>query len=214
MLSLLSLSKMEMEQMTPKILGKKLWKIVRIAVYVVKKGMSKRKLLLLDLQLALNITLKRGKHAGKALTDLIDQHLNLQAALTCRSDTSVAIVGPQQYYEFSCRNTPQAGAALFGKSKKHRRRNSRGYSSADDAEGSDGFRRALEIWNGGPAGDALSSPLVPEPVRQLRVTDSPFSESDESSGVQVDVDAEEFIKKFYSNLSEETMAAATSIESP
>ncbi|VFQ68085.1 unnamed protein product [Cuscuta campestris] len=177
--------------------------------------MSKRNKLMLDLKVALTLTLKRGKHAGKALAHLVHHHhRHLGAALTCRSDDSVQVIRPQ-YYEFSCSNTPRG--SMFNKLMGHHRGHYSlvGRTHEDEVEDyntNNVLRRALEIMNeGGP----VTSPLVAAPVRQLRVTDSPFlmDSPENSDDHEVDVEAEEFIKKFYRDLSEEKEFAAT-LDSP
>lgn len=51
---------------------------------------------------------------------------------------------------------------------------------------------------------------TPAHVRQLRITDSPFPLRDDVDGGQVDLDAEEFIKKFYEQLrTQQSLATAT-----
>nr|GMD41188.1 uncharacterized protein LOC109193649 [Ipomoea batatas]GME16198.1 uncharacterized protein LOC109193649 [Ipomoea batatas] len=201
---------MEIEQITPQIVGKKLWNIVRIVFYMVRKGMSKSKLIQLDLQLML----KRGKlAAGKALSNLMLHHHHYSAALTtCRSSHSVRVFtahAPPHHYEFSCSNSPAAN-----KRRNHRRENK------IDAEV---YQRVFEMLNDRPEAVDGSSPLTGLPgfgrtpnVRQLRVTDSPFplKDSEAEMNSQVDMEAEEFIKRFYRQLNQQSKKAALESPSP
>lgn len=217
---------MEMEQNTPQIVGKKLWNIVRIVLYMVRNGMS-RSNLMLDLQIALQIMLKRWKLAGKAITDLMLHHGNgggshnsVAARLTCRSDDAVvsSFVRPLEY-EFSCSNSP---AAASSKRRKRSQRKNR-HEWADGRMVS--FQKALEILDNSGHGMAAvpeASPEVALPgfgrsprVRRLRVTDSPFPLKENSEGSsQIDKDAEEFINKFYRDLKKQRRTAALEPPSP
>nr|XP_043635938.1 uncharacterized protein LOC122607084 [Erigeron canadensis] len=77
-----------MEQNLP-IITKKVWRLVRVMFFMLKKGIAKRKFLL-----DLNTMMKRGKITGKASTI------------------------PREY-EFSCRDTPPYPLSLFSTNKKH-----------------------------------------------------------------------------------------------
>ncbi|XP_019200051.1 PREDICTED: uncharacterized protein LOC109193649 [Ipomoea nil] len=203
---------MEIEQITPQIVGKKLWNIVRIVFYMVRKGVSKSKLIHLNLQLALQLMLKRGKlAAGKALSH------HYSALITCRSHHSVRVFtghAPHDY-EFSCSNTP---AALFHHHASKRSRNHRRENKID----ADVFQRVFEMLNDRPEAAVDGSPFTALPgfgrtptVRQLRVTDSPFPLKDsEEINSQVDMDAEEFIRKFYTQLNLQSKKAALESPSP
>ncbi|XP_019190343.1 PREDICTED: uncharacterized protein LOC109184761 [Ipomoea nil] len=189
-----------MEQKTPQIVAKKLWNISR----------SK---LMLDLQIALQIMLKRGnKLARKAISDLImlhhgGAHTSVAARLSCRSNDAAAVsfVGPHEY-EFSCSSSP--AAALFPSSShyagsKRRNRNRR----RDDVVS---FQKVLESLDNEiiAAAEAAPSPLVALPVRQFPLKDS------SEGGSEIDKDAEEFIKKFYRDLKKQRRIAALEPPSP
>ncbi|XP_021723569.1 uncharacterized protein LOC110690955 [Chenopodium quinoa] len=219
---------MEIEPSNKKIIGKKLWSILRIVLMMVKKGISKSKLIL-----DLNLLFKRGNElAGKAINGLIIHH----NSLICKpNNPNYHFTSPNKGYEFSCSNTPESGPFQLmmmanqkrSKSKHdHRRHN---YQLEDPATMA-AVQRVLEMLNTheGPTASPLGmgmgmgmgiggqgqnvalpgfgyekSPLV----RQLRVTDSPFplkdgkgNKEEEEEDVKVNKAADEFIKKFYKNL--------------
>ncbi|CAI9782548.1 unnamed protein product [Fraxinus pennsylvanica] len=192
---------MEVEPISPPLIAKKLWNIVRIMFHMMRKGISKSKLIL-----DLHMLLKRGKIAiGNLL--LHHHHLDYYAALTCRSNNvNMSFVTPREY-EFSCSNTP----VYHSKSKNRRWRHH------NRVEETNVVQRVFDMLNHYDAAEL--SPLtlpgfgVSPMVRQLRVTDSPFPLKDtEDNNHQVDKDAEEFIKKFYKDLKKEKRIA--SLESP
>lgn len=212
---------MEIEPSAPQIAGKKLWNIVRIMLYMLRKGMLKSKLIL-DIQIPFQDMLKRGKIAGKAISNLMlhPPHCS-SSSFTCISnnnnDVAMSFITRREY-EFSCSNSPKF-PLYFANNK--RRRNRKGEI--------DVVQKVFEILNttstsheaGGTTSIALASPLAllgfgksPNNVRKLRVTDSPFpiKDSEENYNSQVDKDAEEFIQKFYKDLKQQRKIA--SLESP
>ncbi|KAL8091041.1 hypothetical protein AgCh_040222 [Apium graveolens] len=180
---------MEVEQ-SSNVIAKRVWKIVKIVLYMLKKSITKSKLLV-DLQ----VMMKRGKLASKAIGNLM--LYNHYAAFTCRSNTDLSFISPQEY-EFSCSNTPFY-ASYFAKRKSHHHHN-----SIDDINLA---RKVFEMLNNHERPEA--SPLVALPgfgqtpmVRQLRITDSPYPLKEEDDP-QVDKAAEDFIKKFYKDLKQQ-----------
>ncbi|XP_052185362.1 classical arabinogalactan protein 5-like [Diospyros lotus] len=78
---------MEVEP-SPQEIAKKLWSIARVVFFMLRKGVSKSKLMV-----DLYMLLKRGKLAGKALGNLMLHHH--YAAMTCRSnDVHLSFVSP------------------------------------------------------------------------------------------------------------------------
>ncbi|KAM3383179.1 hypothetical protein P3S68_008754 [Capsicum galapagoense] len=219
----MSKNNMEIESNASQIGAKKLWKIVRIVFYMLRKGMSKSKLIL-DMQIAFQDMLKRGKIAGKAISDLmLHPPQYTTSSFTCKSNHNDVIAMSsyitRREYEFSCSNSP-----VFPTYNKRRR--NRTYKSDEIAV----VQKVFDILNttsttydaAGTTTIASSySPLAllgfgksPNNVRKLRVTDSPFplKDSEENYNSQVDKDAEEFIKKFYKELKQQKKIA--SLESP
>ncbi|CAN4096320.1 unnamed protein product [Withania somnifera] len=205
---------MKIESSAPQITAKKLWNIVRIVLYMLRKGMSKSKLIL-DIQIAFQDMLKRGKIASKMLSNLMlhPPHYS-SSSFTCKShnDVTMSFITRREY-EFSCSNSP-VFPQYFANNK--RRRNRTTYKSHEIAV----VQKVFEILNTttstnyDAAGTTAiaASPLAlpgfgksPNNVRKLRVTDSPFplKDSDENYNSQVDKDAEEFINKFYKALKQQ-----------
>nr|GMC51866.1 uncharacterized protein LOC109190787 isoform X4 [Ipomoea batatas] len=85
------------------VIAKKFWSIVRAALFMLKQGICKRKLML-----DLNLMLKRGKIAGKAAIHGLmfhrggNHHLSVFAAAAANRRSS----DPPNEYEFSCSNSP------------------------------------------------------------------------------------------------------------
>ncbi|KAK7314419.1 hypothetical protein VNO77_32942 [Canavalia gladiata] len=175
---------MEIERCKP-VTAKKLWNIVRIVFLMLRKGIAKSKVVE-----EFHLLLKRGKlAAGKAIANTLTLHNR------SRND----VVYPRDY-EFSCSNSP--AFPFHAIKRKHRQHN------YDDVFA---VQKVLEMLN-----KVEASPLVgfgKSPVgKQLRITDSPFPLKDEEGDSQVDLAAEEFIKRFYRDLNLQQNLAA--IDSP
>ncbi|KAL0441489.1 UNVERIFIED_CONTAM: hypothetical protein Sradi_0087800 [Sesamum radiatum] len=92
-----------MEQNLP-VIAKKFWHIVKVVYFMLRKGISKAKLLA-----DLNIAMKRGKIAGKsAMHNLMFHHAAATAASSSNvdADPQLAYPVPVNEYEFSCSNSP------------------------------------------------------------------------------------------------------------
>ncbi|KAK9048556.1 hypothetical protein SSX86_032480 [Deinandra increscens subsp. villosa] len=179
-----------MEQNLP-LVSKKVWSLVRAILFMFKKNISKRKLLL-----DLNLMMKRGKIAGKALQNLIMLHNR-------RSNPPP----PTEDYEFSCTNTPVYPLSLFTTHKKNRNYKTTSQKNVPKSAISDehdqifvdaAMIKALEMLTSATASPAVfgKSPMV----RQLRITDSPFPLSNGEEDSYVDEAADKFIMKFYKEL--------------
>ncbi|RRT52105.1 hypothetical protein B296_00037280 [Ensete ventricosum] len=181
--------------------AKRLWRMIRAAYYMLRKGFTKHRLMM-----DLHLLLKRGKLAGKAVGNFVafhhhrDHHIgaNMYSNFSSRYvDTDLSYYDPKEV-EFSCSNTPSYPSFLLPNDFDF---------AADDRE--------LEMLNS-EMSDAESSSVVassspapmwgfgksPEAVRQLRITDSPFPTRDEDAEAdgRVDLEAEEFIRRFYEQL--------------
>ncbi|KAL6221869.1 hypothetical protein ACLB2K_005261 [Fragaria x ananassa] len=212
---------MEVEP-SPRVVAKKLWNLVRIVFFMLRKGLTKSKLLV-----DLNMMLKRGKLASKAITNnlIMLHHSSNHSAFSCRSNDAVSFVTPREY-EFSCSNSP-ATHNPFHFHHKRNKHHHHGYFAKnpsvtavayqyDDVSTAAAVQRVLEMLNNEMVAEA--SPMVTLPgfgkspmVRQLRITDSPFPMKEEGDS-QVDKEAEEFIKKFYKDLKLQKRTSA--LESP
>ncbi|CAI9260666.1 unnamed protein product [Lactuca saligna] len=203
-----------MEQNLP-VVARKLWSLVRV-LFMLRKNISKRKLLL-----DLNMMMKHGKVAGKALQNLmLHHHRNWSSsAFNRRSqshDSSNFTFPPPQTdeYEFSCTNSPAYPVlSLLSTNKKpkhHYKKSSAKKSTAENNNHEDIIIDAAvikvlhEMLTSATASPALPGFGKSPMVRQLRVTDSPFPLSNGDEDSYVDEAAEKFIMKFYNNLRRQT----------
>ncbi|CAN6827568.1 unnamed protein product [Brassica oleracea var. botrytis] len=197
-----------MDQNEP--ISKKLWNIVRFLLYMIRKGVSKHKLIA-----DFNATLKRGKNL------MFHHRRRVPAAAT--SSSAAANAPQRQEYEFSCSNTPNYSFPFpnigFMKKKSHINLFACGQTPQTLDDDAAAARAVLELLNGvGDKGNvtpaylsAALSPYFPgfgrtPLVRPLRVTDSPFPLTPENGDVangHVDQAADDFIKKFYKNLNQQ-----------
>ncbi|XP_021853407.2 uncharacterized protein [Spinacia oleracea] len=202
--------------MEPNIAGisKKVWNIVRVAIFMIKKGLCKRKLFM-----DLNLMMKRGKLAGKALgKNLMFHHHHHHKHDEFTSQVGLATPtnndgGPPREYEFSCSNTPLYRHYFTNKNKKNK---SPKYLPLEDGENVnlEDVNNVLQMMLRDEEVTgvlAAASPVLPglgygrsPAVRQLRITDSPFPvKNSEEDNKHVDLAAEAFINKFYSQLKQQ-----------
>ncbi|KAK2425255.1 hypothetical protein QL285_035518 [Trifolium repens] len=186
------------------VMSKRVWKMVRVVFFMLRKGISKGKLMM-DLNMMLK---RRSKLAGKAIANLMfhhhSHHNNSGSTSSHRSHQFTA----SREYEFSCSNTPHH---FFPIGKRHRSHNNFftcahvSPTQDDDVATMSAMKAVLEMLNN----DQMiveASPALPgfgrsPMVRQLRVTDSPFPlKNDDEKDNQVDKAAEDFINRFYSQL--------------
>ncbi|CAK9328291.1 unnamed protein product [Citrullus colocynthis] len=195
--------------------AKKFWNMVRAVVLMLRKELSKGRIIMSDLHLMM----KRGKLAGKAMFNLMHLHQS-SGSLSCRTTTDIAhsiAIAPQDY-EFSCSNSPAFPALqLYGKrgGKHHQQK-------YNDVTTVSAVKRVLEMLNNEAAAATTTaaveieaaSPMVKFGMSPMvRVTDSPFPMKDEGDH-KVDEAAEAFIKRFYSNLKQQRITAALESPSP
>ncbi|CAM0910322.1 unnamed protein product [Alopecurus aequalis] len=236
--------------MEPSMAPRRLWHVVRAVLFMLRKGMSKRKLSM-DIQLLLH----RGKIAGKALGKLMTAHGHHDDQPNAAKapppqffrralDPDLAVYDPRGTgleVEFSCSNTLSYPPIQLIPTKRRRRNNRRTHRGANGAEpgwynyDAADIAKVFEVLNdeqllnevvGDGAGAAALAVLAtpspalwssfgrsPAPVRQLRITDSPFPLRDDAAdqdGGLVDRNADEFIKKFYDQLrTQQSLAMAT-----
>ncbi|KAL2321321.1 hypothetical protein Fmac_030290 [Flemingia macrophylla] len=168
---------------------RKLWNVVRIVFLILRRGIAKSKS-----AVDLNVLLKRGRLAAAKA-----------AAVTLLHHRDDALVHPRTDYEFSCSNSPALSFPF--KKRKHQRLTRCHHHHHHHHD----VLKALQILNddGDDKVAVEASPLGGR--RRVRVTDSPFPAKEDEEGDEVDVAAEEFIKRFYRNLNlQRKMAAAES----
>ncbi|XP_073294629.1 uncharacterized protein [Primulina huaijiensis] len=192
-----------MEQKMP-IIAKKFWKILRVAYFMLRKGISKGKILA-----DLNLMLKRGKIAGKleAIHKLMFHHHHSSAADSTHH-RHLSFPTPLNEYEFSCSNTPAHPTFHLPSFHLNKRKHSKAAApEPPPALDEDLVAEALEIFTSATSSPALPG-FGPSPVvRQLRVTDSPYPLREIEEDNHVDEDAEEFIAKFYNDLKQQNSRA-------
>lgn len=204
------------EQNLP-VIAKKFWNIVRIAFFMLRKGLSKRKLML-----DFNLIMKRGKIASKAaIQNLMFHHMTHQWSFATSyrgRDKNLPFSPPHNNneYEFSCSNTPNFQIPSFNFNKRNKNKyifsRSQTYDNNTFATATHeddvivvnaAVMKALEMIHesetASPGANYLPGFGRTPLVRQLRVTDSPFPLNVEEDS-RVDEAAEAFISKFYKNL--------------
>ncbi|CAN4100137.1 unnamed protein product [Withania somnifera] len=189
-----------MDQKLP-VVAKKFWKMVQVAYFMLRKGLSSKRKLMFDV----NLLMKRGKIAGKAAFQNLMFHghnTNQGHQSTCR-----------EYYEFSCSNSP-AFHLPFNLNKRINKHYNH-HATATDIEHDDvtmmnvAVWKALEMLQSETASPALPGFGRTPIVRQLRITDSPFPLTDAADTItHVDEKADEFISRFYRDLRREASAFA------
>ncbi|XP_057518886.1 uncharacterized protein LOC130799703 [Amaranthus tricolor] len=200
-------------------LSKKVWNIVRVAIYMIRKGLCKKKIFM-----DLNMIMKRGKIVGKALKNLIFHHHHHQNHLVLASRGIVGGASNFPYdgreYEFSCSNTPLYHHFFNNRKKSHVQNNAQYYiPSPMPLEEADNVtieevNKMLEMMLSNEhvitTSGLAASPTLPglgfgqsPMVRQLQITDSPFSTQYTNDNKYVDQEAEDFIKNFYFQLKQQ-----------
>ncbi|KAK9281639.1 hypothetical protein L1049_004542 [Liquidambar formosana] len=204
------------------VIARRIWSIVRVVYFMLRKGISKRKFMV-----DLNMMMKRGKIAGKAIGNLMFHHHNHSSSTSNHRRShdphvSSSFSAPREY-EFSCSNSPaypyHFPFHVSGKRKNNsHHHHSHFFSCAhappthdDDIVTVNAVKMVLEMLN---SNDAMveASPMLPgfgrSPlVRQLRITDSPFPLQNIDEDSHVDELAEEFIMKFYNDLKQQKIMA-------
>ncbi|CAH1420187.1 unnamed protein product [Lactuca virosa] len=195
-----------MEQNLP-VLPKKVWSLLRIFYFMLRKGISKRKL-----WLDLNMMMKRAKILGKTLQNLMFHHHHQWAAfatnhpshhLSCPSP-------PSSENEFSCTASPSNdnhNFSLFPVHKKDHHLKNQQVEDLDVVAFNVAVLKAMEVIRSETASPALPGFGRSPMVRQLRITDSPFPLNGVEEDNQVDEAAEQFISRFYNDLRRQNMKA-------
>ncbi|XP_055819823.1 uncharacterized protein LOC129888817 [Solanum dulcamara] len=183
------------------IVAKKFWKIVRVGMCMLRKGISKKKIML-DIKLMMK---RRKIGSYKAAVQNLMFHFhhhqtrNRQSYHVESSNLPFCPPHKDEYYEFSCSSSPNLD-------------NKKQYTSTEEdvVVMNAAVMKALEMIKG-----ETTSPdnYFRGFGRQLRVTDSPFPVRDEveeeSDNYHVDEAADEFISKFYRNLRRQSSLSAS-----
>lgn len=197
-----------MEKNLP-VIAKSIRGIVRVVYFMLRKGISNKRKVLLDL----NLIIKRGKIAGKAISNLMFHHHHHH-----HHHFSSSTSAPRDY-EFSCSNTPNYCSFHLSKRRHH---NSHFFTCAqppqtldDDVTTTNAHNAVLELLNN-EAVAVENSPALPgfgksPMVRQLRIIDSPFPLNNVEEDTHVDEAAEKYINKFYKDLRQQQNWGASTI---
>ncbi|XP_042499922.1 uncharacterized protein LOC122078126 [Macadamia integrifolia] len=106
---------------TEPVIGKRLWNILRIAFFMMRKGLISKRKLLMDM----NLMMKRGKLLRKSLSNLIFHHHYHSPYHNSRRRSPPSPRGFDGFrfrlhdYEFSCSNSPNPVFFHVGKRKHH-----------------------------------------------------------------------------------------------
>jgi len=180
--------------------AKRLWNVIRIAFFMMRKGLISKRKMLMDMHLMM----ERGKGYGRSLMNLVFQHFR---------GNSQGGYGLQEY-EFSCSNSPVNPVLLHMGKRKHHHFPTHILHfpcmnpppDEDDKEESNAFVLSPSDCNNEYfSKDCLDHDLPS--LQKLNPLLSPLSErrisrssSEENNDHQVDRQAEEFIAKFYEQL--------------
>ncbi|CAN4098471.1 unnamed protein product [Withania somnifera] len=160
-------------------------KFVRMAYFILRKGLSSKRKLMFDV----NLLMRRSKTAFQNLT-FQSHSVNQGHQLTC-----------QEYYEFSCSNTPAFHFPFNLNKQSHH---------APATEDKDVLMMNAAILKAMEMLDQKEIASRTPTVRQLRITDSPFplrGAADPGDIIShVDEKADEFISRFYRDLRREASA--------
>ncbi|KAI3684225.1 hypothetical protein L6452_33446 [Arctium lappa] len=169
-----------MEQNLP-IIAKKVWSLMQVMFFMLKKNISKTKFLIADL----DMIMKRGKIAGKSLHNFLFHHHHHWAAATTTIHRRPHHISTHKKHQ----NKHHSAAAPLP------------VDGGDEMIITPAVMRALEMVTGAVAaspgaGFGKSTPRV----KELRITDSPFPLSNGDGDGKVDEAAEKFIIRFYNDL--------------
>ncbi|KAA8541755.1 hypothetical protein F0562_022907 [Nyssa sinensis] len=184
------------------VVARRLWSMIRVVFFMLRKGIAKRKLMV-----DLNMMMKRGKTAGKAIHNLMFHHHHHNSSTSNRRSHDGHLSTAPGEYEFSCSNSP-AFPFPVGNKRNH---SSHFFSCAhappteDDLVTVNAVKKMLEMLNSEAASPALPGFGRTPMVRQLRITDSPFPLQDVRADSHVDEAAEKFIMKFYNELRQQNV---------
>ncbi|XP_044502590.1 uncharacterized protein LOC123223499 [Mangifera indica] len=182
------------------VIAKRLWNVLRITFFMIRKGLGLKRKLIMDM----NLMMKKGKLLGKSCSNLMCRHHHHRSRHMTHGSYGI------QEYEFSCSNSPNP---VLSKRKRH-------YFPC--IKPPQVFEEGEEVYECEPEAVALV-PRTPEymfnfpfDVAELasgekrsplpspfNVRISNYSSEDENEiagNDKVDDEAEEFIRRFYEQL--------------
>ncbi|KAK7290591.1 hypothetical protein RIF29_05118 [Crotalaria pallida] len=192
--------------------AKRLWNVLRIAFFMMRKGLSKRKMMM-----DMNLMMKKGKVLRKSLSNLIHHNHHHLHSKSMSRGVSRGSFGVQDY-EFSCSNSPNPVFFHMPKRKHHfnfpcihapevceEELIDLSSLEGDKPKSMDlapktpeyTFNFTFDASDYGP-GEKKSPLLSPFSVRVSNY--SALDENEDFGNCQVDDEAEDFIKRFYEQL--------------
>jgi hypothetical protein len=211
----------ELHSISP-VIAKRLWNVLRISFFMIRKGLISKRKMIMDM----NLMMKRGKLLRKSLSNLINSHHHLP------KNAARAASGIQEY-EFSCSNSPAPVFFHVPKRKQYHYFPCINDPQVTEKEEEEEEEEEEDEPDHHQGGNAIALvPKTPEYSFNFRLDDfapgekrspllSPFSvrvsnysSEDESENIeggigQVDDKAEEFIRRFYEQLRVQSQPHAT-----
>ncbi|KAK7315695.1 hypothetical protein VNO77_34263 [Canavalia gladiata] len=194
-----------MEARSP-VIAKKLWNVLRITFFMIRKGLVSKRKLIMDM----NLMMKKGKLIRKSMSNFMSSHHHHHSKSLAHGGYGI------QEYEFSCSNSPNPVFFHHMPKRKHHHFNFPCINSPEVIE--------EELEADEEPKPVVLVPMTPEYTFNLRFDASDFAPGDrkspllspfsvrisnyssedenEEGGVngQVDDQAEDFIKRFYEQL--------------
>lgn len=197
---------MEVHSNVNSVIAKRLWNVVRITFFMVRKGLVSKRKLLMDM----NLMMKRGKLLRKSLSNLMSHHHHHHHS----KHVTRGSFGIQEY-EFSCSNSPNPVFFHVSKRKHHYFPCINPPEVIEEEEEEEEYEvepKAVALVPKTPEytfnfrfdtadlapGEKRSSPL--RSPFSVRVSNYSSEDENDTGNQQVDDDAEDFIRRFYEQL--------------
>ncbi|XXG78220.1 hypothetical protein AAC387_Pa08g2207 [Persea americana] len=199
--------------------GRRLWNLLRIAFFMVRKGLTSKRKLIMDI----NMKMKRGRLLGRTLGNLMFHHHHGHHHR--RGHSKDVMHGFGLHYEFSCSNSPNPVFFHMAKRKHHFFASIPHFPCLNPGDDCDEpnepkavimlpkleFSPRSSIDSGVDGSDmAVREKLSPLPSPlSIRVSNFSVDEVNENESWRphVDAEAEEFIRMFYEQLRQQNRTA-------
>ncbi|XP_014491216.1 uncharacterized protein LOC106753862 [Vigna radiata var. radiata] len=176
--------------------AKRLWNVMRVTFFMIRKGLISKRKMIMDT----NLMMKKG-NVRKSLSNLMSSHHHHQQ----KNPKSVTRGGLGVHYEFSCTNSPNPVFFHMPKRKHHFNFPCIHAPEVLDDENRFSFEGVVTLpktpdymFNIFVPGEKKSPLLSPFSVRVSNY--SALDESEEAGNDHVDLQAEDFIRRFYEQL--------------
>ncbi|KAJ7971807.1 Avr9/Cf-9 rapidly elicited protein [Quillaja saponaria] len=146
------------------LLAERLWNVLRITFYMIRKGLVSKRKLIMDM----NLMMKRGKLLKKSLSNLMSIHHYHHHSKNASARGGYGI----QEYEFSCSNSPNP--VFFHVSKRKHHFNFPCINTPQVMEEEPELDIALEAEAEQPNKDVVLVPKTPEYTFNFRFDGSDF----------------------------------------